>query len=43
MSPLEATTSIIIAMINNNSIATAEQVSEAYKTIYSTVIKPQNY
>lgn len=41
MSPLEATTSIIIAMINNNSIATAEQVSEAYKTILNTVVKPQ--
>lgn len=41
MDAIEATTSIIVAMINNNSIATAEQVSEAYKTILNTIVNPQ--
>lgn len=40
MSPKDNATNIIIAMINNNYIATPEQVSEAYKVIYSTIVNP---
>ena len=36
----EAVTSIIVAMINNDCLATSEQVSEAYKEIYTTVANP---
>lgn len=41
MDAIEATTSIIVAMINNGCIATTEQVSEAYKTILNTIVNPQ--
>lgn len=34
----ECATNIIIAMINNNDVCTVEQVSEAYETIYKTII-----
>ena len=36
----ECTVSIIVAMINNGDIATPEQVSQAYKTIYATIANP---
>lgn len=36
----EITSNIIIAMINNNDIATTEQVCEAYKAIHSTISNP---
>lgn len=40
MNPTENASNIIIAMINNNYIATPEQVSEAYKVIYSAIVNP---
>ena len=42
MNPTESTTNIIIALINTDRRATVEQVAEAYKRIYTTVVKPSN-
>lgn len=42
MSDGEITANIIIAMINNNFLATSEQVVEAYKTIYISVSQIRN-
>lgn len=41
MNATEHTTNIVIALINNSRIATPEQVCEAYKNIYSTIVNPQ--
>ena len=42
MNPTESTTNIIVALINADRLATVEQVAEAYKTIYNTVVNPNN-
>lgn len=41
MNPTEHTTNIVIALINNSRVSTPDQVCEAYKKIYSTIINPQ--
>lgn len=40
MNAVENVSNIIIAMINKDYIATPEQVSEAYKVIYSAIVNP---
>lgn len=40
MNPTEATSNIIVAMINNHFICSPEDVNAAYKTIYDTVTHP---
>ena len=42
MNPTESTTNIIVALINADRLATVEQVTEAYKRIYTTVVNPSN-
>ena len=42
MGATEATSNIIIAMINNKFISTPDEISEAYKSIYSAVRNPEN-
>ena len=41
MGKIEATTNIIIALINNHFISTPSEIVEAYKTIYKVVENPQ--
>lgn len=40
MSDTEATSNIIVAMINNGLLHAPEEVAEAYKTIYQSVAVP---
>lgn len=40
MNGTEATTNIIVAMINNHFLCNANEISEAFKTIYKAVDKP---
>ena len=40
MNPTEHTTNIVIALINNNRVCTADQACEAYKKIYKTIVNP---
>lgn len=40
MNATEATSNIIIAMVNSKFISTPDEVAEAYKTIYSVVRNP---
>lgn len=42
MNATEATSNIIIAMINNKFIADSEEISSAYKTIYKAVNYPED-
>ena len=41
MGKIEATTNMVIALINNHFVSTPEEVSEAYKTIAKTIENPQ--
>ena len=41
MGKIEATTNIVIALINNHFVSIPEEVSEAYKTISKTIGNPQ--
>lgn len=41
MGKIEATTNIIIALINNHFISTPDEIVGAFKTIYEAVEKPQ--
>ncbi len=41
MGKIEATTNMVIALINNRFIATPDDVVEAFKTIYKAVENPQ--
>lgn len=44
MNPTEASSNIIVAMINNGYICTPEDIAEAYKIIYTAVNYPEgNY
>lgn len=40
MNEREATSNIIVAMINNKFISTAEEISSAYKEIFKAVYNP---
>lgn len=40
MQPTEATTNIIVAMINNKFLSSPEEISKAYKEIYKAVRRP---
>lgn len=40
MTPTEATSNIIVAMINNKFINTPEEIAIVYKTIYQAVYSP---
>ena len=40
MNSSESVTHIIVALINNDRLATVEQVADAYKTIYATINNP---
>ena len=40
MNPSESATNMIVALINQDRLATAEQVADAYKTVYAAVISP---
>lgn len=42
MNAVEATSNIIIAMINNKYLSTPEEISSAYKEIYKAVRYPEN-
>lgn len=42
MGATEATSNIIIATINNKFISTPEEISEAYKSIFSAIRNPEN-
>lgn len=41
MGKTEATTNMVIALINNHFISTPDDIVKAYKTIYNTVENPQ--
>lgn len=41
MGKLEATTNMVIALINNHFISTPDDIVEAFKTIYKAVENPQ--
>lgn len=40
MNNIEATASIVIAMINNKLLTSTDEVSKAYKDIYQSVVEP---
>lgn len=40
MSDTEATSNIIVAMINNKFVSTPEEIATAYKEIFKAVYKP---
>lgn len=40
MGPAEATSNMVIALINIKALASPEDVAEAYKTIYKAVAHP---
>jgi hypothetical protein len=42
MDATEATSNIVIAMINSKFISTPEEISSAYKEIYKAVRYPEN-
>lgn len=41
MGKIEATTNMVIALVNNHFISTPDEIVETFKTIYKAVDNPQ--